>query len=138
MKSRELLKAFLELPEMSSVGSLQERSAFIALRIEKRTVREAAQTIGVSKSQVPNLATLFLAKLGAKMQELERKPLPLSKEYVERRDALRRYLYELQEESGSDEFSDVDDRKIGNFSPGRVSREDWAEVRGLPLKDLDK
>src|ERR1700688_4357723 len=88
MKSHESLKALLELPEMSSVGSAQERAAFIAVHIERRTVRETAQTVGVSKSQIPNLATLFLAKLGAKVRELERKRVPLSKEYVERRDAL--------------------------------------------------
>jgi len=138
MKSHESLKAFLELPEMLSVGSAQERAAFIALHIERRTVRETAETVGVSKSQISNLVTLFLAKLSAKVQGLERKRVPLSKEYIERRDALRRYLYELQEESGSDDFSDVDNTKIGNFRPGAVSREDWAEARGLPLNELDE
>jgi hypothetical protein len=138
MKSHESLKALLELPEMSSLGSAQERAAFIAVHIERRTVREAAQKVGVSKSQISNLVTLFLAKLGAKVQELERKRVPLSKEYVERRDALRRHLYELQEESGSDDFLDVNNTKIGNFSPGGVSREDWAEAVGLPLNDLDE
>jgi hypothetical protein len=138
MKSRELLKALLDLPEMSSVGSTQERVAFISLHIEGRTVRETAQMIGVSKSQVPNLATLFLTKLGAKIQEFERKRIPLSKKYLECRDALQRYLYELQDESGSNDFSDLDSRKIGTFNPGSVSREDWSEVRGLPLNDRDE
>jgi hypothetical protein len=138
MNTGESLKELLLLSEMSSVGSPQERAAFISVYIDGQTVRETARTISTSKSQVSNLAALFVAKLGAKMQELERKRTPLSKEYVERRDALRRHLYELQEESGSDDFSDIDDRKIGNFSPGSVSREDWAEVRGLPLKDSDE
>jgi hypothetical protein len=138
MKSRESLKALINLPEMSSVGSTQERAAFTAIHIEGWTVREAAQVIGVSKSQVPNLATLFLAKLGAKIKELERKRTPLSNEYVECREALRRYLYELQDESGSEDFAGVDDTKIGNFRPGATSREDWAECRGLPLNDLDE
>jgi hypothetical protein len=138
MKSRESLKALLELPEMSSVGSAQERVAFVAIYIEGRTVRETAQTIGVSKSQVPNLASLFVAKLGAKMKELERKRLPLSSDYVEKRDALRNHLYKLQEESGSEDFADINDIKIGTFEPGAVSREDWVEVRGLPLNDSDE
>jgi hypothetical protein len=130
MKSSEPLKALLELPEMSSVGNAQERAAFIAVHIDRRTLRETAQMIGVSKSQVTNLATLFLSKLASKMRELERKRLPLSSEYVECRDALRRYLYELQEESGSEDYLNVDDAPI--------SREDWAEMRGLPLNEYDE
>ena len=136
MRSRESLKAFLELPEMSSVGSAQERAAFVAVHIEGRTVRETAQTIGVSKSQVSNLASLFLTKLGAKMRELERKRSPLSKEYAERRDALRGHLYELQEESGSDD-SGLDLTTIGRFRDDGGSREDLAEAFGTPLGDLD-
>lgn len=136
MKSGESLKALLDLPEMSSVGSTQERVAFILLRIEGRTVRDTAQVLGVSKSQVPNLAMLFLTKLGVKIKELDRKPAPaVSKEYLECRDALRHHLYELQDESGSVDYA-TGGHKIGNFSPGSVSREDWAEARGLLLNDL--
>ena len=95
MKSRESLKALIELPEISSVGSAEERAAFIAIHIDQRTVRETAQAIGVSKSQVPNLAALFLGKLGTKMKELERKRLPVSKEYLELRGNLLGQLHEL-------------------------------------------
>jgi transposase-like protein len=137
MKSRESLKALLQLPEMCMVGSAQERAAFTALRIQGQTIREAAQAIGVSKSQVSNLADLFQGKLATKMMELDRKRLPVSKEYLELRRALFIYLHELQEVSGSDDYG-FNDTKIGNFSPGSVSREDWAEVRGIPLKDSDE
>lgn len=119
------------------VGSAQERAAFIALRIDGQTVREAGQAIGVSKSQVTNLATLLQDKLAARILDLERKRLPVSKEYLELRRALLEHLHELQEESGSDDDW-YGGHKIGNFSPGNVSREDWAEVRGIPLRDPDE
>jgi hypothetical protein len=63
MGSVELLKAFLQVPELSTVGSTLERAAFIAIRIEARTVRDVARTIGVSKSQATNLTDLFEKKL---------------------------------------------------------------------------
>ena len=137
MKSRESVRALLQLPEMCMVGSAQERAAFIAFRIDGQTVREAGQAIGVSKSQVTNLATLFQDKLAARILDLERKRLPVSKEYLELRRALLEHLYELHEESGSDDDW-YGGHKIGNFSPGSVSREDWAEVRGIPLRDPDE
>ena len=137
MKSRESVRALLQLPEMCMLGSAQERAAFIALRIDGQTVREAGQAIGVSKSQVTNLATLFQDKLAARILDLERKRLPVSKEYLELRRALLEHLHELQEESGSDDDW-YGGHKIGNFSPGSVSREDWAEVRGIPLRDPDE
>jgi len=120
------------------VGSTQERAAFIALRIDGQTVREAGQAIGVSKSQVTNLATVFQDKLAARILDLERKRLPVSKEYLELRRALLHHLHELREESGSDEDDWYGGHKIGNFSPDGVSREDWAEVRGTPLRDPDE
>jgi len=44
----------LQTPELSTVGSAQERAAFISFRLDRRTVREVGQAIGVSKSQVTN------------------------------------------------------------------------------------
>jgi hypothetical protein len=137
MKSRESVRALVQLPEMCMVGSAQERAAFIALRIDGQTVREAGQVIGVSKSQVTNLATQFQDKLAARILNLERKRLPVSREYLELRRTLIEHLHELQEESGSDDDW-YSGQKIGNFSPGSVSREDWAEVRGIPLRDPDE
>jgi hypothetical protein len=122
---------------MSVVGSAQEWAAFIALRIERQTVRQVAQAIGVSKSQVTNLAALFQDKLATRMIDLERKRHPLSKEYLELRGALLNQLHELQEESGSDDDW-YGGHKIGNFSPGSVSREDWAEATGTPVRDPDE
>jgi len=78
----ELLKAFLELPEMQTVGSMQERAAFVSVHVEKRTVRDVAETIGVSKSQVPNLAALFQNKLAFRIASLDKKRVPISKEYA--------------------------------------------------------
>jgi hypothetical protein len=138
MKSRESLRALLQLPEVSMVGSAQERAAFIALRVDGQTVREAGQAIEVSKSQVTNLATVFQDKLAARILDLERKRLPVSKEYLEVRRALLHHLHELQEESGSDDDDWYGGHKIGNFSPSIVSREDWAEARGTPLRDPDE
>jgi DNA-directed RNA polymerase specialized sigma24 family protein len=76
-----LLKAFLQVPELSTVGSTQERAAFIAVRLEGRTVREAGQAVGVSKSQVTNLADLFQAKLTTRMMGLRRNRIAVSAEY---------------------------------------------------------
>jgi len=137
MKSREPLKALLQLAETCMVGNAQERAAFIALHINGQTLREAGKAIRVSKSQVMNLATLFQDKLAARMQDMERKRLPVSKEYLELRRALLDHLHELQEESGSDD-SGIDDTKIGNFSPSNTNREDWAEATGMPLRDPDE
>lgn len=119
------------------VGSPQERAAFIALRIEGQTVREAAQAIRVSKSQVSNLAALFQDKLATRMKDVERKRLPVSKEYLELRRALLDHLHQLEEENGSNDDW-YGGHKIGNFVPGSVSREDWAEVTGTPLRDPDE
>ena len=66
----ELLGAFVQVPELSSVGSAQDRAAFIAVRIEVRTVRDVGRAIGVSKSQIPNLVDRFQEKLAARMMEL--------------------------------------------------------------------
>jgi DNA-directed RNA polymerase specialized sigma24 family protein len=59
MTPQELLRMLLQAPELSMVGSSQERAAFIALRIDCRTVRDAGEAIGISKSNVQNLADLF-------------------------------------------------------------------------------
>ena len=92
-----------------------------------------AQAIGVSKSQIPNLVDRFQEKLAARMRELKRKRVEVSAEY----QALRRDLYEWFCEVRSD-----DDwwggHKIGNFDTGAVSREDWAEVTGTPLRFQDE
>lgn len=120
---------FLQLPELSTVGTPQERAAFIALRVEGRTVREVGQAIGVSKSGVNKLAELFQHKLKRKMIEVGRKRDTCSPEF--RR--LRAELLEL--------FLDHDDwaGKIGSFDPHTYSREDWAECRtGVRLKFDDE
>jgi hypothetical protein len=137
MTAPELLKTFLELPEIYTVGSAQERAAFVAIYIEQRTVRDAGEVIGVSKSQVSNLAALFQTKLALRISELDRKRTPVSKEYIDLRRALLNHLADLEEESGSGDQG-IQEEKIGNFSPGGVSREDWAEVRGTPLRDPDE
>jgi len=129
MTTPELLKAFLELPEVCTVGRTQERAAFIAVHIERRTIREACEAIGVSKSQVKNLADLFQTKLTTRVSDLGRKRTPVSKEYGELHRALLDQLGKLQEESGSTDY-DYDDYKL--------SREDWAEVTGTPLRDPDE
>jgi hypothetical protein len=132
MDPGELLKAFLQVPELLTVGSAQERAAFIAIRIEKRTVREAAEAIGVSKSQVTNLADLFQMKLATKVMELRTG----SEEFRALYKDLRERLYELQEESGSDRF--WYEHKVGSFKPGDMSREDRAEAMGMPLINTDE
>lgn len=137
MTTPELLKAFLALPEMCMVGSAQERAAFTALYIERRTVREAGEAFGVSKSQVPNLAGMFQMKLASRIAELARKPV--SKEYRELYLALLDQLGKLQEESGSfDEDGWYGGHKIGDFNPSNGSREDRAEATGTLLRDPDE
>ena len=110
---------FLQVPELSTVGSPQERAAFIALRIDGRTVRETGQAIGVSKSNVQNLANLFQAKLRKKMMEMVKKRgITWSAEF--------RRLYDELSELLPDEYGGY---KIGDFKPHGFSREDWAEMR---------
>jgi hypothetical protein len=123
MNMRELLRRFLQVPELSTVGSSQERAAFIALRIDGHTVRTAGQAIGISKSGVANLANLFQAKLKRKMIELGKKgESTWSAEY----GLLYAELSELMPD-GYDEYGGG--HKIGNFSTDSFSQEDWAEVR---------
>jgi hypothetical protein len=136
MNTQELLKAFLQLPELSTVGNAQERAAFTAVRLDGRTVREAGEAIGVSKSQVMNLVDLFQAKLATRMMELRRKRIAVSAEYRVLYRGLYGRLCEVRDESGSDD--DWDDHKVGDFSPGSASREDLAELTGAHLRDPDK
>jgi hypothetical protein len=133
MNTRELLKAFLQVPELSTVGSAQERAAFIAIRLDGRTVREAGQATGVSKSQVTNLADLFQVKLVTRMRELSRQLPTCSAEYRTLCRDLYEQLCELRflNETGDDRFGG----KVGNFDRNKVSREDWAACRGTSLKD---
>jgi hypothetical protein len=133
MNSSELLKRFLQLPELATVGSAQERTAFIALRIDGRTVRETGQTIGVSKSQVTNLADLFQEKLATRMRGLRNRRTTGSAEYEVLSRVLYKRLCDVAEESGSDDYWDA--HKVGHFRPGSVSREDLAEVTGTPLRN---
>jgi transposase len=112
------------------VGSTQERAAFIALQVEGRTIREAAEALGVSKSQVANLSNLFQAKVAAKIGELQRKHIGGSPEYKAAFIALRDRLYEIAEENSRDDY-DWDD---SNWKP---SREDLAECFGLPSPRFD-
>jgi hypothetical protein len=130
----EQLTAFLQVPELSTVGSTQERAAFIAIRLEGKTVREAGQAIGVSKSQVTNLAYLFQEKLATRMMELRRKRVAVSAEYL----TLYRHLYETLAWLRTAHDADDDWHKVGNFDPRRISREDWAEVTGTRLRDPDE
>jgi hypothetical protein len=133
LDTRELLKAFLQVPELSTVGNAQERAAFIAVRLDGRTVREAGKAIGVSKSQVANLADLFQAKLATRMMELRRKRIAVSAEY----QMLYRDLYE--ELAWLRFVNETDDwwgrHKIGNFDTTKLSREDRAEAMGTRLRD---
>ncbi|GAC1617386.1 MAG: hypothetical protein PVS2B2_20860 [Candidatus Acidiferrum sp.] len=128
----ELFKALTQVPELSSVGSTEERAAFTALRIDGRTVREAGQEVGVSKSHVTNLADHFQTKLIKRMMELRRKPA--SGRSAEYRNVCHLYeqLCELR-----DYGDDLDRHKVGNFDPGGTSQEDWAEMRGTPLRSED-
>ncbi len=128
MNALELLKRLLQVTELSTVGSAQERAAFIAIRLDGRTVREAGRTVGVSKSQVTNLADLFQAKLVTRMRELRRKRSTSSAEY-------RALSRDLQEISDLFEGADWTAHKVGRFKASAVSREDWAECTGVSLRD---
>jgi len=119
------------------VGSAQERAAFISFRLDRRTVREVGQAIGVSKSQVPNLADLFQEKLATRMTELRKKRIAVSAEY----QTLYRDLYGQLHTLFAERGSDADwwgGQKIGSSNTGAVSREDWAEVTGTRLRDPDE
>ena len=124
MHSAKLLRAFVNVPELSAVGSAQERAAFIALHVEGRTMREAAEALGVSKSQVANLCNLFQAKVAGKIGELRRKHIGGSPEYKAAFIALRDRLYQIAEDNGADYDWD--------YSNSKTSREDLAECFGLP------
>jgi len=129
MKAPELLRAFLQVPELATVGSAQERAAFIALRIDGCTVRQAGQAIGVSKSQVTNLVNLFQAKLLKRMMELKRKQgAGCSAEYGMLYRGLYDRLLELKEESGSDDYW---------WAEEKMSREDLAECFGGATAQFD-
>jgi hypothetical protein len=128
MNVSELLKEFLQLPELAAMGSTQERAAFIALHIDRLTVREAGQDIGVSKSQVTNLAGLFQTKLATKMMELKRRGRSVSAQYLTLQRELYGQLWALSYESGSNDWDW--DGKVGNFKVSAVSREDLAECFG--------
>lgn len=130
MRSAGLLRAFVNVPELSAVGSAQERAAFIALHVEGRTVREAAEALDVSKSHVANLSNLFQTKVAAKIGELQRKHISCSPEYKAAFIAIRNRLYEMAEENGTDDY-DWDD------SDWKPSREDLAECFGLPSPRFD-
>jgi transposase len=124
----KLLRGFVNVPELSAVGNTQERAAFVALHVEGRTVREAAGALGVSKSQVPNLASAFQTKLAAKIGELRRKRIAGSPEYKAAFVALRDRLYALAEESGSVDY---------HWDDWELSREDLAECFGGPSPRFD-
>jgi hypothetical protein len=127
--AHDLFKALMRVPELSTVGSPQERAAFTALRIEGRTVREVGQAIGVSKSHVTNLADQFQAKLIKRMMELRRKPPSTSSgEFRNACQGLYDRLCELR-----DFHDDEGLYKIGNFTPSLSSKEDWAECTGINL-----
>lgn len=130
MLTPELLCQFLQAPELSTVGSSQERAAFVALYIEGRTVREAGAAIGVSKSQVTNLANVFQAKVTARIMELQSKGIGGSVEYKAAFRALSDRLVDLADESGSlDYYGDPNEHKL--------SREDMAECFGQPSPRYD-
>lgn len=116
MTPQELLRLLLKTPELSTVGSFQERAAFIALRIDCRTVRDAGQAVGISKSNVRNLADLFQAKLRKKVTEARKKgESTWSAEF--------RQLHEEVFELLPDDYDDGG-IMIGEFEPGEMSRED--------------
>lgn len=130
MTSGEQLRVFLNVPEISAVGSSQERAAFIALHIQHRKIREAAEALGVSKSQVANLSEVFQSKVAAKITELQRKHTGGSREYKSAFKALRDRLCEIAEENGTNRL----DSENPNWKP---SREDLAECFGLPIPRFD-
>jgi len=118
----ELLKAFLQVPELSMVGSAEERAAFVAVRLEGRTVRDVGQAVGISKSNVKNFADLFQHKLSKKIGEMKKKGASTwSEEYL-------RLYTQLSEILPPEDWEGR--YKIGNFEPNGFSQEDWAEVRG--------
>lgn len=123
------LEAFLEVPELSMVGSAPERAAFIAVRLKGITVREAGQSLGVSKSSVTNLADQFQEKLAARMMELNRKRIPVSAEYRNLYRVLYDRLCEVRSENGNDDWDD---------SEWTISREDRAEAFGKPVSGHDE
>jgi hypothetical protein len=129
MDSAKLFRVFVNVPELSAVGSAQERAAFIALHVEGRTIRESAGALGVSKSQVANLSNLFQAKVAARIGELQRKRVGGSPEYKAAFIALRDRLYEIAEENGADYDWD--------YSNSKTSREDLAECFGLRSPRFD-
>jgi hypothetical protein len=130
MNTPELLRMFLQVPELSSLGSPQERAAFIALRLDGRTVRQAGQAIGVSKSHVQNLANLFEVKLAKKIRQIgNTREARWSPEY--------RRLYEALIADVPRDYDDYGGHKIGNFKPGGLNREDWAEAFGGPSPRFD-
>jgi len=132
MNPLELLKTFLKVPELSTVGSPEERAAFIALRIDGRTVRDVGETLGISKSHVTNLADLFQTKLAKKMMEMRRKS-------VATWSAECRTLYEeLSDLMLFDDGDWLGGHKVGNFDTNRASQEDWAEMRGRSLRFDDE
>jgi len=127
-------KVLMQAPELSDVGSPEERAAFSALRIDGQTVRQVGQAIGVSKSHVTNLADQFQAKLIKRMAALRRKPASsYSAEYRLACRSLHERLSELR-----DFDDDLGLYKIGNFSPGLGSKEDYAECTGASLRFDDE
>lgn len=135
MLTPELLRAFVNVPELSAVGSGQERAAFVALHVEGRTIREAAEALGVSKSQVANLSNLFQSKMTAKMGELQRNHIGGSPEYKAAFSALLTRLYQLEDESGSNDWHW--NGKVGHFRYSDGTREDKAECFGQPAPRFD-
>jgi hypothetical protein len=118
----ELLKAFLQVPELSTIGTAEERAAFIAVRLEGRTVRDVGQAVGISKSNVKNLADLFQHKLSKKIGEMKKRgAASWSAEYLRLYTRLSEILPPEDWEGGY---------KIGKFEPNGFSQEDWAEARG--------
>jgi hypothetical protein len=121
MTPHELLRMLLQAPELSTTGSSQERAAFIALRIDCRTVRDAGQAIGISKSNVQNLSNLFQAKLRKKVTEIrKRRESTWSAEF--------RQLHEELLELLPDDYED------GHT----MSREDRAEAMGRRNSRFDR
>ncbi len=130
METPELLRMFLQVPELSTVGSPEERAAFIALRIDGRTVRQAGQAIGISKSHVQNLANLFEVRLAKKIREIGKtREKQWSPEY--------RRLYETLIAGVPRDYDDYGGHKVGHFEPGKLSREDLSEAFGRSSPESD-
>jgi hypothetical protein len=128
MTPPELLRMLLEAPELSAVGSSQERAAFIALRIDCRTVRDAGEALGISKSNVTNLAVLFMAKLSKRVIETRNKRESTWSVEFRRLHEEVLHLFPYDDEGGV---------TIGDFEPGSMSREDRAEATGRPTSRFD-